>query len=161
MTMVKPDPRFWAKVDFTGPCWVWTGYTNADGYGKLCRGTTTYAAHRVAYFGMVGEIPNGLELDHLCRNRACVNPDHLEPVTHHVNVMRGSGLAAKHARRTSCSEGHELTPENTYIPPRGDGRYCRTCRADRRHHKTAALPRTRSVRSSPLTANQEEVNSID
>lgn len=83
-------------------------------------------AHRVAFELIRGCIPNGLVLDHLCRNRGCVNPDHLEPVTFRENIMRGVGYTAQQARKTHCRHGHEFTVENTYVW-RG-GRICRTCR---------------------------------
>jgi len=84
------------------------------------------AAHRFAYEALVGPIPEGLKLDHLCRNRACVNPDHTEPVTDRVNTLRGFGPTAMNARATHCSEGHEFTDENTYLNQSGS-RVCLTC----------------------------------
>lgn len=72
--------RFWEKVDKSGECWLWTAYTTKKGYGQTHIGGKTKYAHRVAYELSVGPIPDGKELDHLCRNRACVNPDHLDPV---------------------------------------------------------------------------------
>lgn len=92
-----------------GGCWVWTGSTNLHGYGQLNAGTTGASpliAHRWAYENWVGPVPAGLELDHLCRNRRCVFPGHLEPVTHRENILRGSAPAALHARKTHCPRGH-------------------------------------------------------
>lgn len=95
-------------------CWLWMGFINKGGYGRLKR----YFAHRVSYELMKGEIPAGLDLDHLCRNRACVNPDHLEPVTRQVNCQRGETghiTGAKKRAKTHCPQGHEYTSENTWI----------------------------------------------
>jgi hypothetical protein len=117
-----PEDRFWRKVDAAGVCWEWTAGVDRHGYGRFS-GT---AAYRWAYRHLVGPIEPGLELDHLCRNPACVNPDHLEPVTHRVNVLRGMGPSARRARQTACSRGHEFTPENTYRWR--NHRFCVECR---------------------------------
>lgn len=121
-------PRFWAKVDKSGECWIWTGTINRSGYGMFSTGgfPRTMTAHRWAYIDSYGAIPDGLQLDHLCRTRACVRPSHLEAVTARVNVLRGEGLAAKEAVQTHCIHGHPFTPENTRIRVEG-GRRCITC----------------------------------
>ena len=114
-------------------CWVWAGKRSARGYGMVRMGSRTRMAHALFYEGLVGPIPEGLELDHLCRNRSCVNPAHLEPVTHRVNTQRG--LAGKYqAAKTHCPQGHPYDEANTYRKPDG-GRGCRACRveATRRH----------------------------
>lgn len=123
------DERFWAKVDrrSTNECWEWTAARNAAGYGQF-RVTGQHSpvnAHRVAYEMSSGPIPAGHHIDHLCRNRGCVNPAHLEPVTQRTNTLRGAGATAINARKTHCKRGHEFTPENTYEHPLG--RNCRTC----------------------------------
>jgi len=107
-------------------CWLWTGYlAGGQGYGGIEIRGQQCLAHRVVYELLVGPIPEGLELDHLCRNRCCVNPDHLEAVTSKVNVLRGVGISAANAVKTHCVNGHEFTDENTYLH-RGH-RHCRKC----------------------------------
>lgn len=121
--------RFWSYVDTDGDggCWNWTGCTSKDGYGILVIRRKTFYMPRYSWEIKHGPMPDGLEPDHLCRNRACVNPDHLEPVTHRVNVLRGESPTAKNARKTSCVNGHPFTAENTYITPSTGGRSCLTC----------------------------------
>src|SRR5438105_7122344 len=108
MTSSESQPhfseRFWSKVDRGGDadCWSWLASKDRDGYGFFCvsKDRPDDRAYRVAYRLLVGPIPNGLELDHLCRNPGCVNPTHLEPVSHRVNVLRGQGPSAINARKT-------------------------------------------------------------
>ena len=134
MTNYSLGELFWARVNKTTGCWLWTGSIRTDGYGQFWNGQRNVKAHRFAYEDRGREIPDGLELDHLCRNRACVNPDHLEPVTHLTNIRRGNSGAPQRAR-THCPRGHEYSPENTYTAPGQTKRGCRTCRieASKRH----------------------------
>lgn len=127
-----PD-RFWAKVNKQGPngCWIWTAYIGVGGYGQFSTQDpdyTTRYTHRLSWLLLRGPVPEGTELDHLCRVPACVNPDHLEPVSHLVNLLRGETEARRRKSKTHCIRGHELTPENTRVRPRGHGqRHCKTC----------------------------------
>jgi hypothetical protein len=129
-----PAERLWSKVDKRGPddCWDWTSPARlANGYGIIWDRTAQRAivAHRFAYQLFVGAIPEGMELDHLCRNRLCVNPAHLEPVTRRENQLRGYSVSGTNARKTHCDHGHPFDDANTY-DWRGH-RYCRTCRSAR------------------------------
>jgi hypothetical protein len=127
-----PEERIARKVikgeDEDG-CWRWDGRaTNGRGYVLMSYAGQQWLAHRFVYTVLVGD--PGPTLDHLCRNRACVNPAHLEPVTNKVNILRGNGSPAHNARKTHCPRGHPFSEENTYLFTRKDGsryRQCRTC----------------------------------
>lgn len=110
-------------------CWVWSGALT-DGYGRLRRRGQMMLAHRLAYEAFVGEVPEGLVLDHLCRNRACCNPDHVEPVTHAENLLHGIGATATNAAKVTCHRGHPFTKANTYRRPGTGWRECRACHRD-------------------------------
>lgn len=128
--------RFWSKVLRGEGCWEWGAGHVSAGYGTFTFGGITYRAHRVAYTLARGPIPDGMTIDHLCRNRGCVNPDHLEPVTSRENTLRGVGPSAENARKTHCVHGHEFTIENTYVY--GRFRFCRTCNRIRSRERVAA-----------------------
>lgn len=116
-----------ARYTEVGGCWEWSGTMRPDGYGVVWVAGRLVRAHRFFYEHHVGPIPDGLVLDHLCRNRRCVNPSHLEPVTHRENVMRGISPFAARSQQTHCKWGHELTGEGLYIHPQRGTRMCRTC----------------------------------
>jgi hypothetical protein len=135
------EERFWAKVEKTDTCWLWSGHTVTNGYGTIGVDKRRVLVHRYAYELLVGPIPDGLHLDHLCRVRTCVNPDHLEPVTNRENALRGASFVAQQAAQTHCLRGHEFTPENTYVWR--TSRVCRECRR-RSHSRTRARGRRRA-----------------
>jgi hypothetical protein len=125
--------RFWPKVDkdLSSGCWNWTASLVTGGYGGFADDQLRpVRAHRFAYELLVGPIPAGLHLDHLCRNRRCVNPAHLEPVTNPENVLRGEGPTAQLAQRTHCKNGHPLSDENVLLT--SERRHCRACSRERR-----------------------------
>jgi len=111
-------------------CWPWAGRLSSNGYGLMGNGSgRALYAHRVVYERLVGPIPSGLCLDHLCRNPPCVNPAHLEPVTIAENTMRGFGPLANNARKTACPAGHPYDEQNTLRLAKSGWRECRVCRA--------------------------------
>jgi hypothetical protein len=141
MTICKPTPKltaaqeafFWSRVDRSRPdgCWSWLGAMKPNGYGIFQK----VRVHRIAYSLLRGSVPDDMSIDHLCRNRRCVNPAHLEVVTMRENTLRGQGVTAREARQTHCKRGHEFTPENA-IPvkngrPHVVGRACRQCKRER------------------------------
>lgn len=135
--------RLWGSVDKDGPggCWIWRGAIAGGGYGQIRVDGNQRKTHRVAYELVVGPIPDGHVLDHLCENRRCVNPYHLEPVTQQVNQMRGmTTLAAKNAAKTHCPQGHPYDEENTRqnFTARGRSRRCRACAREDMQRRRAA-----------------------
>jgi hypothetical protein len=131
------EERFWVRVNKDGsvpecrpelgPCWVWTGGKHTGGYGS----DGGRLAHRTSYELLVGPIPAGLQLDHLCRVRLCVRPQHLEPVTQRENIWRGESLSIVTARTNRCRRGHEMAGVNVYIVPKTGDRRCLACVAIR------------------------------
>jgi HNH endonuclease len=144
-----PADRLWAKVDkngpvpdyapHLGPCWIWTGAGSKEGYGRIWLNGGNYGTHRLSYELLVGPIPDGLVIDHLCRNPPCVNPAHLEPVTDRENLHRGVGVVAINAAKTHCPQGHEYDEQNTYHEPGGKGRQCKTCIRERQQEQAKGL----------------------
>jgi hypothetical protein len=116
-------PRWEVQED---GCWYWVNYVAETGYGRLNIKNTVVYAHRWVWEQLQGPIPDGLEIDHLCRVRRCVNPDHLEPVTPQVNMLRSTARGGE----THCVRGHEFTEENTYRDKRTGWRKCRHCHRD-------------------------------
>jgi hypothetical protein len=140
------ERRFWSKVDKTSDCWNWLGNTSySQGYGNFGLGGVSRRAHRVAWAMRHRRDPDPeLSADHLCRNRGCVNPDHLEMVAQQVNVIRGESFSAINVVKTHCPEGHEYSPENTYM--HRNMRHCKRCRRDaarrwRSRHTPGCTPR--------------------
>lgn len=121
-----------------GPCALWTAAVSSAGYGMTWDGRTVVGAHVFAYEQTIGPVPEGLHLDHLCRVRRCVNPQHLEPVTPGENVRRGNSPAAVAARTGLCRRGHALTGDNLYVVPATSKRRCKACHRTRQAGYDAA-----------------------
>lgn len=140
--MLRTVDRIAARsVETERGCWEWQGSATPKGYGRIWVGEKLLYVHRAAYEALVGEIPEGLQLDHLCRNRGCWRPDHLDPVTNRVNAQRGeagSYLGAKNLNKTHCPQGHPYDGDNLRVNARG-WRYCRTCRRDQKRQARPAV----------------------
>lgn len=156
----KLPKRMQSKIAFepTSGCWLWTGASHPRGYGSVTLLNRTRRAHRAAYEVLVGPVPEGMELDHLCRTPSCVNPDHLEPVTHRVNVLRGVGPWALNKRKTHCLRGHLLDEANTQASLDGFRR-CRACQRERHAAYVAAnLEVDRARRAARARARRERTS---
>ena len=144
-TRTPLEVRFWAKVQKTDGCWTWTGARSGVGYGVFNlgpRGAGFDVAHRVSYRLLIGPIPKGLHLDHLCRNTMCVRPDHLEPVTPRENVMRSHAPNVLLSHRGKCARGHDASESYR----RKDTNRVVSCRACRREdYKASTAARIRSA----------------
>lgn len=151
---VPAEDRFWSKVYLppcVDDCWLWTGYRKASqGYGffYVSMSEPIVTAHRFSYRLNVGPIPAGLQIDHLCRNKGCVNPSHLEAVTSRENTLRGIGISALNALKTHCPQGHPYSFENTLVDAKRK-RYCRTCHRERDHSRTALAALQRCLGTLP------------
>jgi hypothetical protein len=132
--------RFWSYVEQepNSGCWLWTGAINGCGYGFISVSGEMHRAHRVAFELCRGAIPEGLQLDHLCRVRRCVNPDHLDPVSQRENVLRGTGITAANAAKTHCPRGHAYA-DNAYVRPGRTDRECRLCNKERHQRYRQAI----------------------
>lgn len=169
--------RFWSFVDNADDpdaCWIWTGHRNASGYGKFSIFGQSIRAHRfsAAYHG--NPTPRHLVTDHLCRNRACVNPRHLEAVTHQENVRRGARSQSgdhpprsRKPRNKVCARGHILTNDTMYFPPSRDRGECLECRQAwqkdynrKRREQRAAQPKKPIIRKVRLTINELEAAAL-
>jgi hypothetical protein len=155
--------RLWAKVDRNGPipahrpdlgpCWPWLGYIDPRGYATIGRGRAgegTMYVHRAAYSVTYGPIPDGLVIDHLCRNKGCCNPSHLEAVPQRINVLRGEGPSARAHLEGRCLKGHALTPENSFLwqNPKRPGEQMILCRVCRRALNRAGEDRRKAKRQA-------------
>jgi len=119
--------RFHNKVKLNdNGCHIWTGYTDDDGYGKFGIKNKIISSHRFSYNLYKGQIPNNMEIHHICNNTSCVNPNHLEVVTHKENLILGNSPSSINRDKTHCPKGHKYTKENTYFSNKR--RYCRKCR---------------------------------
>lgn len=139
MLTTKQKALFESRIVKTDSCWLWKGTPRPDGYCTF--GIAKRYIHRIAYELYKASIPENLILDHLCRNRACCNPDHLEPVTHKINSQRGDN-GINMASKTHCPQGHEYTPENTAIYMLNGAfrmRYCKQCRRNRARQRRLKL----------------------
>lgn len=130
-------------------CWVWQKRIQWNGYAQICVGSRTdnsrknVNAHRASYEAFVGPLKQGFHIDHLCRNRACVNPEHLEQVTPKENVHRSDAVYKRLMSKTRCIWGHAFTDKNTYIWPKSGHRTCKQC--SRQRHRQYAKARTAAI----------------
>jgi hypothetical protein len=138
VVMPKFEERIGERVKVEGDCWIWQGAKAGIGYARCRVGDKYFYVHRLMYELLIGPIPKGLTLDHLCRRRDCVNPFHCEPVTMRENVLRGNGPAAVNARKTHCVRGHSLSGSNLYIFKPTGARSCKACDRERKRQKNSA-----------------------
>jgi hypothetical protein len=131
------------------PCWISNRAMKDNGYTVLKYQQVNWYTHRFSYMVFVGAIPDGLEIDHLCRVHECCNPEHLEPVTCQVNVLRGESFAAREAALTHCKNGHPLSGDNLYARPDGKARECRACRIEARRGLYARRKANVSINGLP------------
>jgi hypothetical protein len=159
-TQAKWLARFDSKIDKESrPCWQWTAAKSSNGYGSFGVEGKSCHAHRLSYERYKGPIPAGFDIDHICRNRACVNPDHLEAVSRKDNVQRG----ARGALKTHCAQGHPWTDEHIYVRPANGKRMCRTCNVERSRARYSASKGERTSQASAFgtAANLDPIPTED
>jgi len=129
---VEVIERLLSKVDKTGDCWNWTGSVSSSGYGQITgyigNKKKNFITHRLAYKHYLGKIPDGYTIDHLCQNRLCQNPDHLEAVTQRENTLRSLTVTAVNAQKTHCTNGHPYSGDNLLMDKKRNIRMCKACR---------------------------------
>lgn len=164
----KQSRNFWKKVnkETDSGCWDWTGYKNSEEYGRfyIAHGKgerSIFLAHRIAYSELVASIPEGMVIDHKCKNHSCVNPDHLDVVTIKENVLRGDGPTAKNARKETCIHGHPLTDDNVYLEHNKNGSVYRKCRACRREVEEMRSEAFRKAKRKPNPSPEELQRLLD
>ena len=146
---ITPIERFLSKLIIKeSGCWEWIGGRSGAGYGELRTGGNRIKAHRFSYEWFKGKIPDGLQIDHLCRNHKCVNPDHLEVVTNRDNTIRGIGITAKNAIATYCQNGHKFDLFNTYFRLTG-GRDCIKCKRKRTRESNRRIYAKKKLTPAP------------
>lgn len=131
--------RMRIEIDPETGCWIWCGQLNNQGYGRVSIDGKRHLAHRLMYRFLVGPLLAGMELDHLCRRPACVNPEHLEVVDGRENVRRGTSPVAVNMARETCKHGHPFDLTNTYVVVKTGQRQCRKCKARRERERKAKM----------------------
>ena len=132
------------KITKASNCWEWAGAKGPNGYGRINFNGKLSLTHRFIYEYFNGPIPTELEIDHLCRNPSCANPEHLEAVSHQENILRGTSFVSINSKKTHCPQGHEYSLDNTYHTPAGK-RKCRTCHRDRSRMDRLKLEQRRKM----------------
>lgn len=153
------EERFWAKVDTAGDCWNWIGVKYPNGYGQLNVGGRMTLAHRIAFRLANGSLPDGLDIDHICRNRACVRASHLQAISHRENVRRGAIpgiMRARHASVIQCPAGHPYDEANTYrhLQQGYVARSCLTCKRERGKARTLKVQAARAAATDMRVATE-------